>query len=247
MSVVVNVCGSNFSIMVSDNRLVRYDAFGNMEIVSEDYRKIHRVNENILIGFTGDAVQCQNVYDEIIKRNTQQLTLEQVKGITKNTLYKYKNDINELGVRIILSGKQLNGKFITYVIDSSNDFDDILYDPKDNMCLIYALPKSIDNTHNYGEIIDSAINDNKFSSSNELVKIIGKAIYDISKLNPGVNNIITYEVMSWMNKSENKDKSIQIICRILDEFEIKVENTSSDEKNSDLSLIEFNNNYMYMM
>lgn len=193
MSVIVNVCSSDFSIMVSDNRLVRFDDSGTIEVVSENYRKIHRINENVLIGFTGDAVHCQNIFDKITKNNVQRLTLEQTKNIVKSELNK--NKVNELGIRIIISGRQSNGNFITYAIDSNNDFDEILYEPNKSWCLIYAVPKPCNNSHNYGKIIESAIHDNKFSSSDELIKIIGKAIFGISKLNSTVNNTISYEVL----------------------------------------------------
>lgn len=196
MSVVVNVCDSNFTMMVSDNRLVKIDMAGNIEPVSDHFKKIFRINENILIGFVGDALQCQNTMHEICKYNLRELTLDRIKDIVKEFLEKQKNEINKLGVRVILSGRQSNGKFITYAYDSSDNFSEVIYDPGDKMCLVYGVPKGLDKFCNYGEIIDSAIRDNKFNSTSELVKIIGNAIYEISKLNPVVNNVISYEVIS---------------------------------------------------
>jgi len=196
MSVVVNVCGSNFTMMVSDNRLVKIDMAGNIEPVSDHFKKIFRINENILIGFVGDALQCQNTMHEIYKYNLRELTLDQTKGIVKEFLIKHKNEINKLGVRVILSGRQSNGKFITYAYDSSDNFSEVIYDPGDKMCLVYGVPKELNKFYNYGKIIESAIQNNKYDSTKELVKIIGDAINEISKLNPAVNNVISYEVIS---------------------------------------------------
>lgn len=196
MSVVVNVCGSNFSLMVSDNRLVKYDENNNIQIVSEDFKKIFRINENVLVGITGDAVQCQNVMITLQKSNPSKLNLIQTKEIITNTLKSKKSEINKLGVKIIVSGKQSNGSFITYVVDSKNDFKDIVYRPKENYnCLIYSVPKKQNPTDNYESIIDFAIKNQKCSSINDLVIAIGRAIYDISKLNIGVNGTISYEVI----------------------------------------------------
>lgn len=196
MSVVVNVCGSNFSLMVSDNRLVKYDENNNIQIVSEDFKKIFRINENVLVGITGDAVQCQNVMITLQKSNPSKLNLIQTKEIITNTLKSKKSEINKLGVKIIVSGKQSNGSFITYVVDSKNDFKDIVYRPKENYnCLIYSVPKKQNPTDDYESIIDFAIKNQKCSSINDLVIAIGRAIYDISKLNIGVNGTISYEVI----------------------------------------------------
>lgn len=196
MSVVVNVCGSNFSLMVSDNRLVKYDENNDIQIVSEDFKKIFRINENVLVGITGDAVQCQNVMITLQKSNPSKLNLIQTKEIITNTLKSKKSEINKLGVKIIVSGKQSNGSFITYVVDSKNDFKDIVYRPKENYnCLIYSVPKKQNPTDDYESIIDFAIKNQKCSSINDLVIAIGRAIYDISKLNIGVNGTISYEVI----------------------------------------------------
>lgn len=196
MSVVVNVCGSNFTLMVSDNRLVRYDENNNIQIVSEEFKKIFRINENVLVGITGDAVQCQNVLITLQKSDPSKLNLIQVKEIITNTLKAAKNEINMLGVKIIVSGRQPNGNFMTYVIDSKNDFKDISYNPKGNYnCLVYSLPKKQNPTDNYGNIIESAIKNGNYSSTKDLVVAIGHAIYEISKLNIGVNDTISYEVM----------------------------------------------------
>ena len=196
MSVVVNVCGPNFSLMVSDNRLVKYDENNNIQIVSEDFKKIFRINENVLVGITGDAVQCQNVMITLQKSNPSKLNLIQTKEIITNTLKSKKSEINKLGVKIIVSGKQSNGSFITYVVDSKNDFKDIVYRPKENYnCLIYSVPKKQNPTDDYESIIDFAIKNQKCSSINDLVIAIGRAIYDISKLNIGVNGTISYEVI----------------------------------------------------
>lgn len=73
---------------------------------------------------------------------------------------------------------------------------DELYEPNGyKNCVVYGVPEVSEPFHNYEAIIDSTINNNKYCSTEELVKIIGQAIHKISKLNKSVNNVISYEVL----------------------------------------------------
>lgn len=54
MSVVVAMCGSNYVKMVSDGRVIRIDPDGQYVPYNENYNKLRKLNENIIIGFAGD-------------------------------------------------------------------------------------------------------------------------------------------------------------------------------------------------
>ena len=105
MSIVISVCGVNFSLMMSDGRLVKINDMNskNLTVVNEEFKKISRINRNVMIGFTGDPVPTINALNELnTYANLESLSLEEIKEIVVNSLKK--QQINFLGVKLITIG-----------------------------------------------------------------------------------------------------------------------------------------------
>lgn len=73
MSIVLSVCGANFSLMMSNGRKIRLN---DMKIVDEYYSKIKHINSKVILGFTGDPIPTMNAIKEFGNYNVELLTLE---------------------------------------------------------------------------------------------------------------------------------------------------------------------------
>lgn len=194
MSVVINVCGDNFSMMISDGRVIQFDENGDTRIVLENYKKFKKVKDDVIVGFAGDPEPTLKAFDVLSKYDMDELSLIEIKNILVNTIQM--QPINKLGVKLIVSGKNCFGKYVSYSIDSRQNFKEEFFEPKGNMyALIYAVPQAENDTDDYAKIIDDAYKNHKYKTSNELIQNLGKGIYKISKLNKSVNNIISYEII----------------------------------------------------
>lgn len=66
MSMVIGTVSKNFAILSGDTR-----AINGSEIVSEDFQKVFKVNESVLVGITGGA----GVVNELVKRGYDRSSL----------------------------------------------------------------------------------------------------------------------------------------------------------------------------
>ena len=64
MSMVIGVCKTDFCLLVSDTRLVNYTSSG-IVVQSDDFPKIARVNDRVLIGTTGTYTQLAGIFDPL--------------------------------------------------------------------------------------------------------------------------------------------------------------------------------------
>lgn len=135
MSFVLSICGSNFSLMMGDNRMIRLN---DNKIVNENLYKVIKINENICIGFAGDPMPIYFVYNQLCIQNIDNLSFQQVKEHFIKGLKKIST--NNLGVKIIISGKNESGKFSTYCLDTKNAFKETIYDniPTNGFSVVYA-------------------------------------------------------------------------------------------------------------
>lgn len=100
MSIVLSVCGVNFSLMMSDGRKIRLN---DMKVIDEYYPKIKRINSKVILGFTDDPIPTMNAMKELDNYNIELLTLERIKRIIMtNIKHEF---INNLGVKLIFSGR----------------------------------------------------------------------------------------------------------------------------------------------
>ena len=194
MSVVINVCGDYFSIMISDGRVIQFNENGDTRIIQENYKKFRKVKDDVIVGFAGDPEPTLKAFDALSNYNMDELSLIDIKNILINSIQM--QPINKLGVKLIVSGKNCFGKYVSYSIDSRLNFKEEYFEPKGNMyALIYAVPQAENDTDDYAKIIDDAYRNYKYKTSDELIRNLANGIYKISKLNKSVNNKISYEII----------------------------------------------------
>ena len=195
MSIVLSVCGVNFSLMMSDGRMVKINDMtsNDLTIVDENCKKIRRINRNVMIGFTGDPIPMINTLNELSTyTNLESLTLERIKRIVINSLKK--QQINFLGVKLIISGRNKSNIFVTYTIDSKNDFKEIPYiiDFPNGFAVNYALPN--DDNGKLENICKKHIdNTMPWVNLDNLKRHMKDCINEISKECPSINNNIFEE------------------------------------------------------
>ena len=123
------------------------------------------------------------------------LTLERIKRIFINCLKKYETE--GLGEKIIISGKNKSNKFVTYSIDSKNNYKEVYYEPTDNLFVtVYALPQTENENCNYQDFVDNIIKGSMpWENLNDLKEKVSECIIEVSKINSSVNDNIFTEVI----------------------------------------------------
>lgn len=190
MSIVLSVCGVNFSLMMSDGRKLRLN---DMKIVDEHYPKIKCINSKVIIGFTGDPIPTMNAIKDLSNYNVELLTLERIKRIMINYL-KFEQ-INNLGVKLIFSGRNKSNKFVTYTIDSKDNFKDIPYIFNEGFTVNYALPH--DSRADVKQICDKYIvSTMPWQNIEDLKQNMRKCIREVSTICKSVNSNIFEEIIT---------------------------------------------------
>lgn len=190
MSIVLSVCGTNFSLMMSDGRKI---SLKDMAIVDEYCPKIKRINSKVMIGFTGDPIPTMNAIKELNNYNVDLLTLENIKRIV--TGYIKCQPINSLGIKLIFSGRNESNKFVTYIIDSKDNFNEIPYIFDQGFAVNYALPYNSD--YNIESICDKYIlGTMPWGNLENLKMYMRECIKEVSSLCYGVNDNIFEEIIT---------------------------------------------------
>lgn len=127
MSFVLCICNPTYSIMVGDSRMIAFNKDGEFETVEEDVQKVQKINENILVGYTGDPIPILTAIKELDTYDRKTLTLGQVRKILFNTIKTL--PLNDLGIKLIISGRNKYGKMLMYVIDTKNNYKVEKYEP----------------------------------------------------------------------------------------------------------------------
>lgn len=127
MSFVLSVCGGNFSVMMSDGRV---NKTGDNRVAGEEYQKVFQMNEKVCLGLVGDPVAVYYAFHELTTYNVEKITMEKMKRVLVSALKEV--PITGDGVQVILSGCNKSGKFMTYCIDSKNNFEEGVYDSSAN-------------------------------------------------------------------------------------------------------------------
>lgn len=73
MSFVLSVCGSNFSLMMGDSRMIRLN---DNKIVDENFNKVISVRKDVCIGFTGDPIPMGIAYNELCMQDIDKLSIQ---------------------------------------------------------------------------------------------------------------------------------------------------------------------------
>lgn len=143
------------------------------------------------MGFTGDPIAATIALEELDNYQKDLLTLERIKRIIITKLKQTK--INNLGVKIIFSGRNKSNEFVTYYIDSKNNFEEKKYNVMHNsFTIVSALPSP---EKDIQEIVNKHIyNTSPWKSIDEIKLHMRECIVDISKISDAVNSNI-YEDM----------------------------------------------------
>lgn len=73
MSIVLCVCGSNFSITMGDGRLVRLE---DNKPIHEKIQKVYKMNDGVSLGFVGDPIVAETALEKLQQYNLKKLSPE---------------------------------------------------------------------------------------------------------------------------------------------------------------------------
>ena len=98
MSFVICVCGYDFSMMMADGRLVEYP--NSNVIVNEKVMKIIKINNNVMVGFTGDPLPAEFAINDLMKYDVQNCYVPEVQKILIEKLKHLKRLQKTIGMLI---------------------------------------------------------------------------------------------------------------------------------------------------
>ena len=117
MSYIQCVLIKNGIFMSSDGRVTDGE-----RIIDENYKKIRRINNDLLIGYSGDKVFCEgilNILQQSINCNMD------VSSIYESVVIISKSLINQIGMKrgqFIIAGKYSDGKLGFITLSTNNGF-----------------------------------------------------------------------------------------------------------------------------
>lgn len=169
---------------MSDGRVVHLP---DKNSVDEDFSKVVKINKNVALGFTGDPIPVLEVLEDLRKNNSVELlSLDRVKEIIISKLKILA--INELGVKLIFTGKNKNKKFVIYQYDSRNNF-------KENQPIIVengmiGKAYSGQNAFICTNIVNKNLNYNSWKNIDDIERDMENCIKDVAKIDETVNTNI---------------------------------------------------------
>lgn len=188
VSFIISVCGVNFSLTLGDGRMTN---LSTGEVAYEKIQKIYKINNNVCIGFTGDPIAAGIALKELDSYSLNTMTLERIKRVFIGKLKEI--PLNPLGIKVIITGRNKSNKFVTYSIDSKNNFEEESYVniPDAGFVVVYSGSNS--------SVIELIVNKNIYSTSpwksiDDLRQHMTHCIREVALIDPTVNNEI-YEVM----------------------------------------------------
>lgn len=190
MSFVLCVCTPTYSIMVGDSRMITFNKNGKYEVVEEDIQKVKQINKNISIGYTGDPIPSFIAINELDSYDKENLTLGQVKKILFNKIKAL--PINDLGVKLIISGKNKFGKMLMYTIDTNDNYKIEKFEPtiqnpafscvgRDYQIIKSILDKYISNTYPW---------DNIFQLKKYMIQCVQEVSYIDGTVNDNIKTVV---------------------------------------------------------
>lgn len=107
MSIVINTIYGNRAILMADTRRSR-EADGQVQILDEHTQKIFRLENNLAIGFTGNASLTNMILDEYWKNFTKVQYADELAPVLQEKALKMVKE-NGADVQFVLSGKCSDG------------------------------------------------------------------------------------------------------------------------------------------
>lgn len=188
MSFAICVCGLNFSVMMSDGRLVKIP---NNTVVREDVPKVIKFNRNVSMAYTGDPIPTQIAIGKLEEYDIINLSMEEIETIIINELKNLR--YNMLGVKLIVSGRNQLNQFVVHTIDSKENYKIQQFYPS-NEGIIYACAGNNDTLCNH--IVLENFTNVQIATYEQLENIMTKCICDVASLDETVNTNIFKVVIS---------------------------------------------------
>lgn len=202
MSLIIAVCGTNFCSFVADNRLVRYKGYhSGPEFVSDNYQKIFRVNDRVILGVAGCFRVDMEPLDPLkVYPDKSILTMRMTAKAVSDYLSSGDFDLVS-GLKYMVGGKDNKGIFCVCEIapdHSSGTFHtEWKYPnpPAQNFAISVAVPSSLLASQN--ELLDeveSAITGN--TRHDQMLNDLGRIVKRAADKNFTVGKHITYLTVS---------------------------------------------------
>ena len=125
MSAVIAVCGINYTLIAGDSRVVSYENGQLSGVVSETYKKVHRINDSLCVGFTGDYRGACHMSQALSELDAGLLDMAQLAEALYTQASSF--ELGDLPLNILIAGKESNGVFAIIEMMSDEDFSPTIY------------------------------------------------------------------------------------------------------------------------
>lgn len=116
MSCIICLASDSFAFIAGDGRAINSETG---EVVDENYKKVRRINENVIVGFVGCVEICEGALDAL-PNDTEHLTLSEISEILCRNAKKLHHETNLKG-SMILAGIE-NGKIVVCSFSRLNGY-----------------------------------------------------------------------------------------------------------------------------
>lgn len=197
VSMIIAVCGTYFCSFVADKRRVRWDKVHEPEVDSDNFHKIVKVNDKVILGMTGLFYPGETLVAPLdVYPNKEGITLRQAEKATVDYFERVVGDISESRFYFI-GGKDNKGNFGIYQIYFDRASGKIVSNyltsepPANNFVMSVALPPSYRFQKEIREAqVAHAIRNS--SRHDELLDSLGNIIKDVSEQDTTVGKKIEY-------------------------------------------------------
>lgn len=194
MSAVIGVCGVNFCTLVSDTRMVTNDhnSKNGLSIISEDCRKIFKVNDHLLFRCTGWYHSGETILDPLNSFvDKSAVTLNALRDSCKNHLET--NAAMIYNRNYIIGEKRKNGTFRLcemHFNPSTRQVESMIRAPapdSSNFAISFAIPGKV---NPYAGHVNAKIEECIHASRtlDDLIHKLGSVISMISEIDDTVGN-----------------------------------------------------------
>ncbi len=186
MSAVIGICGENFCSFVADKRKTLNQGL-KYHIADDDFRKIYKINDRILIAGTG----LFDIEEEItspldVYPNKSGLTLRLVYKAVVSYIERRKYDI-KFPRNYLIGGKDNKGKFCICEVHFNVETCEVETTlrmpnpPESNFALSLAIPNRLKNMHDdVLEMVSDCITSS--TTHSEMIQKVSDVIEDLSVL-----------------------------------------------------------------
>lgn len=187
MSLVICVCNVDYSVMVGDGRMIEFDTNGKqIRVVNENTQKVFKVNDFVSVGYAGDPIPAVFALKTLENFDKNMISLELTAKIIQESLMKTK--ANELGVKIVISGRNQYGNMVLYLLNTKFGYEYrkflLLKNNPVYSCLAHDQNK-------VAPILTKYINESiKGMSETKLRACLKKCIEEVSEVDDSVNKNI---------------------------------------------------------